>query len=592
MLIQTILFMIYPSLLLLAMSILWRLTNFKQTLTQHWKSLLLFFILSFVFLNTYTIWHMSQENFIYYWDFSGFWRRQIELNGAFHHDPISVFKIVYQSILSNEYSSFPQLLLLPHTLIVGISYPRYVLAMVNSFLIPALSLMYLWILSLVKTRDIYFKISLTVLLIFFTGNALPMYLGYVGTGGLFWIVFVLWLLFDFDDSKISPLRYLIIGLSLVVLLLIRRWFSYFAISVFSVYPLLTTIKHLINHDYIKIKHVLINFLMAGLSSLSILVIFFFSLFKTFISYNYSYAYQSVYTGLSAVWPWLNSYYSPFLMFLMILGIFLSVRNKDVRIFSLYSLLSMILITLLFYQIQIFGSHHYYIINVLALSLMSIALHETLKLLRKRYLKFLFTFIFSGLMLSNWLIVFLPWDNVLRTTLYTNLKPYVSTLHAPPRVNKDVDTLRDMVVDLQQLADEYEYIYVLAGSSRFNDDLLRNAFLPEQYNPLPTIENTRQLDTRDGLPKDFFYYTYVLVASPTQYHNGAQYQKVIGVLAEAILSDEELRSYYYHHKTYHLSLDIEVYLFERINDIPDVIKDRYSKIFEDLYPDNPNLFPFN
>jgi hypothetical protein len=151
----------------------------------------------------------------------------------------------------------------------------------------------------------------------------------------------------------------------------------------------------------------------------------------------------------------------------------------------------------------------------------------------------------------------------------------------------------MVEDLQNISGEYEYIYVLAGSGNINDDMLRNALLPEQLDPLPSIEATKQLDTRDGVPKDFFVYTYIIVADPIQYHNGAPFQHVIGELANGLLNDESLQQFYFPLKEYQLNDgSIKVTLFQRIEDIPDSIREKYREIFRSLYPDYPFLYEFN
>ena len=82
-----------------------------------------------------------------------------------------------------------------------------------------------------------------------------------------------------------------------------------------------------------------------------------------------------------------------------------------------------------------------------------------------------------------------------------------------------------------------------------------------------------------------------MTDPIQYHNGEEFQRVIGILADGMLNDEELRAYYYLEKTFTIKDDIKVYIYKLIEDIPFEIIDKYSKKFKALYPDLPFLYEF-
>jgi hypothetical protein len=140
----------YPFLMVLSIIYLYRYTSLKVTFLRHYKSIILFSLAIFIILNFFSIWHLRQESFIYYWDFSGFWRRQLELLNLLKNKPNELFPYVYQSIQFEEYSSFAQLCLLSPMLLVGKSYPRYVLAMLNSGLIPSMILLYCFVITLLN----------------------------------------------------------------------------------------------------------------------------------------------------------------------------------------------------------------------------------------------------------------------------------------------------------------------------------------------------------------------------------------------------------------------------------------------------------
>ena len=597
-LVQILLVAFYPCLLISIGAYLLRQSTFVKTIRSNWTSVLVFSIVFLLFINAYTIWHMSQEQFIYYWDFSGFWRRQLEVMDFFRNNPSQLIPYVNNTLILEEYSSFPQLLLIPHILIVGETYPRFVLAMVNSFLVPSQILLYIWILTFIdKTHRSKWWTSLGVGLgiLFFTGNYLPLLLGYVGSAGLLWIVIICILMSEEKDRKLDVIRFFAIGVILVLLVFIRRWFAYYVLAFFLVTPVAYLLNQCFNKS-LSLKSfitLLINLFLSGISALGILLVGFLPLVNTFTQYDYKFAYQSVYTGLGSAIPWFINFYSPLQFILLIIGATYGLFNRSTRETVIQALGSIIFVIILFYQVQIFGSHHYYIINIYSQFLILMGIISVLAVLNRDIFKPFFLMILSVLLSSNFLIVFLRQDTQLSIYLRSYFQSFSSSLNAPPRRSPNVDIIRTIVEDLQNIASEHEYIYVLAGSGNINDDMLRNALLPEQLNPLPSIEATKQLDTRDGVPKDFFVYTYIVVADPIQYHNGAPYQRVIGELANGLLHDDELKPYYYPLKDYRLNDgSVKVTVFKRIEDIPDSIREKYRELFRSLYPDYPFLYEFN
>ena len=541
---------------------------------------------------------MSQEQFIYYWDFSGFWRRQLEVMNFFRNNVNQLIPYVYKTLLFEEYSSFPQLFLIPHILLIGETYPRFVLAMVNTFLVPSQILLYVWVLGYLNSLridGITAKISIGVCILFFTGNYLPLILGYVGSAGLLWIIIVSILMTKNNDEKIDPLRFILIGIIMVFLVFIRRWFAYYVLAFFMITPLSYIAHHLISKTLTSKKFLLllINLFISGMSSILILLIGFRPLISTFTQYDYKFAYQSVYTGLGEAIPWLINYYSPFQAGLLLFGIMFGLSNKIIREHALFAFGTIVFVIVTFYQVQIFGSHHYYIINVFGQLLVLFGVISLFSMIQSRPSKPIIVLILSILIMSNFFIVFLRQDTQLSIFLRSRFQVLSSSLNVPPRRSANVDVTRTIVEDLQRMTQAYEYIYVLAGSGNINDDMLRNALLPDQLNPLPTIEATKQLDTRDGVPKDFFIYTYIVVADPIQYHNGAPFQHVIGELANGMLNDPDLQPYYSSIRDYKLNNgEINVIVFKRIEDIPDSIKEKYRNLYRNLYPDHPFLYEFN
>ena len=71
----------------------------------------------------------------------------------------------------------------------------------------------------------------------------------------------------------------------------------------------------------------------------------------------------------------------------------------------------------------------------------------------------------------------------------------------------------------------------------NSAILQNAckFDPKRRLFCDRILQTNDVDKRDGFPRQFLDATYLVVASPTQYHLRADDQRVIGVLVREVMA---------------------------------------------------------
>ena len=588
--------LLYPAIIILFSVFIYKIPFIKKLIKENAKILILFFFVCLFFGNVFLFLHLRQEQYIYFWDFSGFWRKSVEFNVALDKDVWDTLKMTYESMLYQEYSYFPEWFLSLPIMIIGNTFPRFVIAMFNFFVMPAnllLAIMVIWVKDRLSIKSSMFIVVSFTFIILFTANILPMKLGYIGSAGLPFIGFVMLTMLTMKMDELDIKKAMFIGLNLVIIVLVRRWFSYVAVSYFiaipSIYLLLCFVNRDFNHE--KFKSFLLNMFISGVSALLILAVGFFPLLKTFITYDYQLAYQSAKIGgyLYAL-EWFKTFYSPLITALFILGLIEGIMNRKLRFLTLAYSASILIIILLFYRIQVFGSHHYYIINMYVAFVTILGFVFLFTRIPKKISPIIGLFLIIA-MVANFALLFVKREGTLINRALDFFQPLSTSLYYPPRYREDVDTIRDIATYLDETPKDHEYVYVLAGSADFTDDVLRNAWFPEKLNSVRNIEPTRQLDTRDGVPSLFFKYSYVVVTDPIQYHNGEEFQRVIGILADGMLHDEELRAYYYLEKTFTIKDDIKVYIYKLIEDIPFEIIDKYSKKFKALYPDLPFLYEF-
>jgi uncharacterized protein with PQ loop repeat len=157
----------------------------------------------------------------------------------------------------------------------------------------------------------------------------------------------------------------------------------------------------------------------------------------------------------------------------------------------------------------------------------------------------------------------------------------------PIVRHDIDNLFELTEYMHETMSPNDYVYVLASSELFNDDLYRNITYPEL--PTVNISGTKHIDKRDGFPYYFFDAQYIIVADPIQTHVDIDGQEVIAYLANSILRGnannlEEIRSY-------NIDRGIKLRVYRKTTDYSDIYISSIREFFRKKYPSYPELYDF-
>jgi hypothetical protein len=155
----------------------------------------------------------------------------------------------------------------------------------------------------------------------------------------------------------------------------------------------------------------------------------------------------------------------------------------------------------------------------------------------------------------------------------------------PIIRSDISTLKSIGAFLSETMLPADYVYVLASSDAYNDDILRNTYLP--IAPPVNVSGTRHIDKRDGFPYYFFDATYVIVSDPIQTHVEPSGQRVITVLADAILSGECPNLVKI--KSYKIQDDITINIYHKVFEYSPIFIEKLQNEFQNYYPDYPNLY---
>ncbi|MSA71728.1 hypothetical protein [Holdemania massiliensis] len=586
---------LYPVLLVLIAVVLWNNTAIRSTIKKNKKSILVFLFLNFVIINILLFFHLRQEQFIAYWDFGGFWRKSVEFNQMMNRSVKEAMDNLWFSLNYSEYSFLPEWFLYFPTQLLGNTYPRFILAMFNSFILPANLILYIFSLMIIEKNKLTVKkVFLGMLIATFAGNLYSMVFGYIGSAGLPFITSILLLVYADGLEKFSWRNNIFIGLSMIILLLVRRWFAYWIVGFYVAYTLAYLIREGIDHALTKekIKVQFLNMLVCGLIPLTILLTLFFPLFRTITTYNYAEAYSVAKVGGAAyIIGWFIQFYGWLLVLLLIPGVVYGIKSKKHRLITILCIIQTLVAIILFNRVQSFGSHHYYIINGPVMILMMIGLEKIVDSLSAKTGMVLLVSS-ACLVCVNFSKTVLFGKNQKADQTLDKLNVLISAPFPDLRIRSDLDKIRNMADFLDKTPGEYEYVYVLSNSVLFNDDMLRNAFFPEKNEGVANLLVADAYDYRDGIPEDFFQYYYIVVADPIQLQFGEENQKCVSILAEFMLNSEESDPYYRIVREYDLDNDVHVNIYQRIEQVPNSVRKIISERYREFYPKNPELYEFS
>lgn len=587
---------IYLVLLIIIFGVLLSVKKYRDSVKLNWKALLIFTISSMIVMNFLLFAHLSQEQFISFWEFGGYWKKSLELNDLLDSSVVDALEYVFRSMQYSEYSYLPELFLSTPLYLVGDTYPQFVLLMFNCFIVVFNLLVYslsLMILDDYQKKNNLALITIGLVLSFFSANIAPMILGYIGSVALPLIISVVILVYcKVLENKFS-LYTIYIGLSFILMVLLRRWYSYFVVIFFLGSGISYMLKAIIEKEDIK-KVVIprfLNLFVCGIIPLVLLVFGFPSLFQTFISYDYAFAYGDIRTNPMNVVKWFTQNYGVLYVGLMAVGVYITIKNKKTRWESLGMLIGILFTVIAFNQIQAMGAHHYYIINTYLLIFLLVGVVGVLdysKKLNNKILPYMIPVGLSLIIMVNTSYIFVHYraGSVRKVT-----QSLIASSFPELRIRDDIEAVQEITTFLKLWVGESS-VYVLATSEYFSEDILMNSLLPEDLRPIPNMAQSHVWDKRDGVPKQFFHYQYIVVANPIQFQFEPESHRVVSILAEEIMDGGILNPYYEKIMTYEITKGIQVYIYKKNAEVPSKVVDQISDQFKKIYPDYPFLYEFD
>lgn len=545
-------------------------------------------------VNLFVGWYSGSERVIRYWDLGGYWGLWMEFGEQTVSYPRGALVELFRSLNAMDVSCLGVAPLSFWYRWLGPEFQTYVCALLNVYLFPFFVLFLAGVLVVVWRR----RVPLWSLMVWMTAvvGFVPLYqpllLGYPDVMGLLVVTTVLLLCSDEWYLRIEPGRALVLGWLLLLMVLIRRWYMFWAFGFLLALALVALAELRRGRAGWKpLAACAANLALAGVTILLTVQAFLSPLIWQRVGVDYrdyytAYRVGPVITQLRGLWDHFGAFWS--LAALGGITVVLTGCGARLRRFGVLTALSAILATAAFLQIQTFSSHHRYLLAANLLVLLSLGWFWFVERVKTFALRAVAAAVVVLVTAANWISVWTPGG---ASAVPGFLKPWLSSEHSPPLVRNDWSELRGMVSEIRQLTagrDPWRPVYVLASSQVLNADVLDRLEWPWVPRSVPNMIRPCAVDKIEGFPQDFFLAHYVLVGKPIQLHLAPREQRVVSVLAESLLDSAGLGRNYRRIASYRLDRGVEAILYEKTGPCDRATLDRLRTVYCSAYPRHLNL----
>lgn len=543
-----------------------------------------FFLIFFLIFIAYSI--IIRENFIYYWDYSTYWRRALEAINLYNNSWIEVLKKVLNTINYDDYNMLQGLLIALPLKMLGYKYLSYILVVLIMFFIPTCV-----IIMLIMQSIFYKYLHIEVKSYYFFGGCLlfiwfwhPILNGFADIAGVLMISLTFLLTFSFDFLEFKPKKDILISITLLLSMILRRYFAYWVLGysgALFILILLKLIKIEKKEKFLSLIKVIKNLLFIYGFLVLTLVIFFRLFLVRSIFNNYNVAYQAYNTTdlFNKLFEFIQylGVYTIFFIFILIYSIYKK-KFVDEIVFLLCSVMFSLFS---FYRTQNMSIQHYYIISVQVLIIIMLGLGFWIGVRWKA--SKLFIIMGAIIYAMNFLhgISLLP-DSLQKNEIWSQ-KTYKS------KQRNDMDEIQLLKKRLKELTPNYEGIYTIGSSGVMTSDILICSYLPN-LNPDVNIIPVPQVDLRDGFSTSFFDAKVIVCTSPAQYHLSPEFQRVIGILTDEFEDNSSIiKDNYDMDNSYLLDNGVRADVYVKKDNFSKDEIEYLSNKYEKYYFNYPDLF---
>lgn len=518
---------------------------------------------------------LKNEQFVYFWDYSGYWHRGIMFAHEFFTTPLQSLKGVYNSVRHEEYNTLPNVLLTPVNKILGLSFSNYVLSIYLVYILPFSLVFSSIIIRLHPDLHKWMKIALPFFILFFAPCLIPSRYGFLDAVGLVYMTLAMSILFRNNFLRELKIKQsVLLGLILLLLIFNRRWYAFWFVAFyFSVFAV-NMLNAIINKKRNIVIPTIINLSIAGAVSLIIMLTLFYPFFEMTVLKDYTDIYSAYRTTpYLSQFKGINNYFGLFTVLISLTGLIISFKRN--RTMACFFCISSLIIVVMFIRVNDFGGlqHYYLLVPFFLIFFMEAVVFAS----RNKYLPpILLTLLFL-----NCLFVFAI--NPASANNYIFSKTEGKPFFRPDYT--EINKIADRIIQLQEQGSR---IYCLASGGTLNEDIIKNIKLPDIQNPIFKLLRTQHLDKRDRFPNELFIANYVITTLPAELHLGAENQKVIAYFNESIMYGQ-LKPHYKIVEKFKLKDNVTAYLMQKVSGLSNQEINTIQDYFKKSYPDYKQMY---
>jgi hypothetical protein len=522
-----------------------------------WMKTGLFFLLWAIVLVCFSIIYIVKSRYIYFWDDANYWDLAREIASGSMSD--GFWQSVYNSIGSMNYNYVAGLISALFAYLFGSSRMVFVLGITVMYLLPSMIMMY----ALTKKFGTSPELTVTVIMLMCPAIVCIAFLGFVDIGGLFMCLLCYMLYFTGEEQKQSVWKSIAIGALLVVMMVWRRYYAFFAVSFITA----------MIADVLLFRKKWYCVLAVVLTAAALILVFFRDFLLNILLADYGDIYSGYKYAISTDFKLITRYFGIlFLLFIIVGTVLMIVKKKEYRPIILW--IQIVSCAAMFMATQTHGQQHLllYMPSIIMLLIL------IMKYADNTWLKAGIC-VFAAIHTINVCIPREQPENIQDISHYA-VVPDFSML---PRTRDDIYQILSLKTTLDGVVGADETMGVLASSFKLNEDILKNVepSLNIGQKRSKYIKSMPQVDSRDTDVSDLYNVDYMLVAYPAQTHLADGSQTVITEAVDSFYNWTDFAMAFQEVYEYETVIDnMTVKLFKRVRDVTNVEKTQFqSKLYQ-------------
>ncbi len=507
----------------------------------------------------FAIYYVAMSKTVYFWDDSTYW----DIGRMLAEKPLnfSFFKEVYTSIGTSDYNYFAAVPVALWMKIFGVTRISYICAVVIFYLIPSEIVIYFLGKNISKAPRFAFVITLISIPALWYITCI----GFIDVAGVF-LGLLCYYLYMTDTLNDKPyLKSIIIGFLLVIMMITRRYFAFFAVSFLTVMAI----------DTILIKHNVKQLVTVILTVGFVLLVLFYPFFKNILLKDYGTLYSSykysVLTDLKLITRYFGAVFIVMISALAIRG---SIKRGELN--PIFAILQILVCGAMFMSTQTHGQQHL----LLYIPALAVLVIYAVNFTDKRSILVVMCLVAVTNTIS-------PLSGRVQPQNIQEIKSIAMfpTYSVKPKKRDDINVLLDIKTTLDKKIPEGKKCGVLASSFTINSSILTNVIPSLNMRESRTdsyIVGLPEVDSRDWWRVGEIYECdYILTAYPAQTHLAPKEQTIITEAVKSFTEGTNIAQSFSQLRDFNVRInDVEIRLYKRISPVTETAKKEFEmKLFK-------------